>query len=173
MILIALAIVFGGLGALSLSKSDSTDSSATAVTPSVAAGTPRTNTPDASATPTSANSAESSESSSTASSASTTTSSSARGAADKSVPVRVYNNSSITGLAAKTASTLENDGWTIAETGNYAQGDIPKTTVYYGSSSAEQAAAKAIAAEIGATAEPRFAGIQGSGPGVIVIVTGS
>ena len=166
MILIALAIVFGGLGALSLSKSDSSANSAPAATPSVAAGTANPNSPKAATTPTATAAATSAAPKSSGSAA-------ASGTVDKSIPVRVYNNSTITGLASKTASTLESDGWKIAETGNYSEGDIPKTTVYYGDSASEEAAAKAIASQIGATAEPRFAGIKRSAPGVIIIVTGS
>lgn len=153
MVLIALAIVFGGLGALSLSKSDSGESSAPASgAPSVAPGTGGANTPDGSA-------------------AAQTPATASAGNMDKSVPVRVLNNSSVTGLAAETASTLEESGWTIAETGNYSEGEIPKTTVYYGNSSSERQAATAIAAELGVSAEPRFAGIVNVEPGVIVIVT--
>lgn len=79
----------------------------------------------------------------------------------------------VAGLAAKTANDLTADGWNIAETGNYGAGVIPKTTVYYGSSASEKAAAQAIAAQLGVSAEPRFAGIIDSPPGVIVIVTGN
>ncbi len=161
MILIALAIVFGGIGALSLSKSDSADSSAPASgAPSVLPGSGGANIP--------AGSAPVSTSSSV--SASATASS---GNVDKSVQVRVFNNSSVSGLAAKTAQKLEASGWNIAETGNYSEGEIPKTTVYYGNSSSEKQAANAIAAELGVSAEPRFAGIANSSPGVIVIVTAS
>jgi hypothetical protein len=88
-----------------------------------------------------------------------------------SVPVRVFNNSNVTGLAGQTATELTEAGWTVAETGNYSDGTISETTVYYGNSPAEKEAATQIAAELGATAKPRFAGIANSSAGVIVIVT--
>ncbi|WP_280389447.1 LytR C-terminal domain-containing protein, partial [Nocardia wallacei] len=46
------------------------------------------------------------------------------------VPVHVLNNSTVAGLAARTAGQLSAEGWSIAETGNYPGGVIPKTTVY-------------------------------------------
>ncbi|MFC9996297.1 LytR C-terminal domain-containing protein [Nocardia sp. NPDC127526] len=170
MVLIALAIVFAGIGTMSLSSSDSegaeTDTAAVSSTvpgvtlapglssslPPVVVTPPVTTTPPVSTAPP------------------TTT---AAAQADKSVPVRVYNNSTVAGLAAKTAGELSASGWTIAETGNYAAGVIPKTTVYYGSSASEKAAALAIAEELGVSAEPRFPGIADSPAGVIVIVTGN
>ncbi|KAA0022138.1 LytR C-terminal domain-containing protein [Antrihabitans cavernicola] len=181
MVLIALAIVFGGLGALSLSKSDSGGSSSSGVSPSVAPLSGSANTPGGSAVPpTSAaggSTGSDSEASSTTTSAGASSAASGSGSAgasgtvDKTVAVRVFNNSSITGLAAKTADELKADGWNVAETGNYSEGQIPKTTVYYGDSASEKTAAEAIANTIGASAEKRFAGIENSSPGVIVIVT--
>ena len=44
--------------------------------------------------------------------------------------VEVYNNSSISGLAAQTASELQDAGWNVVGTDNW-YGDIPATTVYY------------------------------------------
>lgn len=186
MVLIALAIVFGGLGALSLSRSDSGDSgSSSAATPSVAPLTGSANAPAGSARSTTTYG--SGGTSGAGSAAATTTpaqpadaSASGAGASggaggsaavDKSVAVRVFNNSSITGLASKTADELKADGWNVAETGNYSEGQIPKTTVYYGDSASERQAAEAVASAIGATAEQRFPGIRNSSPGVIVIVT--
>nr|WP_306358647.1 MULTISPECIES: LytR C-terminal domain-containing protein [unclassified Nocardia] len=169
MVLIALAIVFAGLGAMSLSSSDSegTDTASgpeTTTTASVVAT--QANTPPPAATTTTADAPTT-----TTPAPTTTTTTTTTAAVDRSVPVRVYNNSDIQGLAASTASQLRESGWSIAETGNYASGVIPKTTVYYGSSASERAAAMAIAAELGATAEPRFPGIADSPAGVIVIVT--
>lgn len=172
MVLIALAIVFAGIGAMSLSSSDSSDSSAgstseaatttaaqqnstVAGTPSVVPGTIAPTTTTAAPTTTAA-----------------ATTSGAAGV-DKSLPVRVYNNGTVAGLAKKTGDQLSGEGYNITEVGNYPGGVIPKTTVYYGSSPKEQALAKAIAAELGCAAEPRFPGISDSPTGVIVIVTGN
>jgi hypothetical protein len=86
-------------------------------------------------------------------------------------PLRVYNNSTIAGLAAKAAEDFRRAGWTVTESRNYSDGVIPTTTVYYRPGTAEQAAAERLAAEFGMRAEPRFAGIQDATPGLIVILT--
>ena len=86
-------------------------------------------------------------------------------------PVRVYNNSTITGLASKASDEVRANGWTVAETGNYSQGTIPTTTVYYRPGTAEEASAKELAAVLRARVEPRFNGIESSAPGIILIVT--
>ncbi len=85
-------------------------------------------------------------------------------------PVRVYNNSTIQGLAAKASADFRDAGWTVTEIGGY-QGLIPRSTVYYRPGTAEEAAAKELAAAFRLRAEPRFAGIAESSPGLIVIVT--
>lgn len=90
---------------------------------------------------------------------------------EKSVPVRVYNNSTIKGLAAEAAEDLAAAGWTVAEVGNYSAGRIPTTTVYYTPGTAEEAAARALGEEFGMRVEDRFDGIRDANPGVIVIVT--
>lgn len=100
----------------------------------------------------------------------TTTTSPAPGP-EKSVPVRVYNNSTIKGLAAEAAEDLAAAGWTVAEVGNYSAGRIPTTTVYYTPGTAEEAAARALGEEFGMRVEDRFDGIRDANPGVIVIVT--
>ena len=85
--------------------------------------------------------------------------------------VRVYNNSTIRGLAARAARDLSVAGWTVVEVGNYPWGIIPTTTVYYLEGTDERAGAEAIASEFGMRAEPRFPGIANANPGIIVIVT--
>ncbi|MCS7478869.1 LytR C-terminal domain-containing protein [Umezawaea endophytica] len=86
-------------------------------------------------------------------------------------PVRVYNNSTISGLAARVAEDVERSGWTVAGTGNYSQGQIPTTTVYYRPGTDEEESAKALAAVMQARVEARFDGIQDAHDGIIVIVT--
>ena len=174
MVLIALAIVFIGLGAASLGGSsdentaaEQTESSAPATT-SAPAPAPATSKPAATTQPASGDTTTTSRPSGTAT---TTTSSSASGTDTSNVSVRVLNNSTVSGLAAGTAEELTAAGWNVEETGNYSEGTVSTTTVYYGSSAAEKAAAQKIAAELGVTAEPRFAGIANASPGVIVIVT--
>ncbi|MBM4728129.1 LytR C-terminal domain-containing protein [Prescottella equi] len=170
MVLIALAILFAGLGAASLGGSDS-DETATEASPTTATSAPAA--APAAARTTTAPTTTAAEPTTTTSTATSTTVASATTSArvDKSVPVRVFNNSTVSGLAAQTANELTSGGWNVSETGNYSYGQIQTTTVYYGSSASEKAAAQAIAAELGVKAEPRFAGIESASPGVIVIVT--
>ena len=74
-------------------------------------------------------------------------------------------------LAASTAATLTAEGWTIAETGNYAESQVAATTVYYGTAAGADDAAQEIAQQLGATATELPATLTGFGNGVIVMVT--
>jgi hypothetical protein len=85
--------------------------------------------------------------------------------------LRVYNNSTIRGLAARAADDLAAAGWTVVGVGNYSGGRIWTTTVYYQPGSEQRAIAEAVGAQFGMRVEPRFAGIADADPGVIVIVT--
>jgi hypothetical protein len=87
------------------------------------------------------------------------------------VAVRVFNNSTIVGLADRAAGDLRARGWNVVETGNYPYGVIPESTVYFRPGSGEEGPADAIARQFGIRAMPRFDGIQGASPGVIVIAT--
>lgn len=89
----------------------------------------------------------------------------------KTQPVRVYNNSTIHGLAAQAADDLRAVGWNVVSVGNYPYGTIPTTTAYYRSGTAEQEAAEDIADNFGMKVERRFTGLNGFPAGVIVIVT--
>lgn len=86
-------------------------------------------------------------------------------------PVRIYNNSTIKGLAKRAEADFRRGGWNVVEVGNYSQGIIATATVYYRPGTAEEAAARDLARTYGMRVEPRFAGIQSASPGVIVIVT--
>jgi hypothetical protein len=92
-------------------------------------------------------------------------------ASNKWVTVRVFNNSTIKGLAARAADDFRAQGWNVTDVSNYSQGIIPETTAYFRPGTDEEAAAKQLAAEFGLRAEPRFQGIADATPGVIVIVT--
>ncbi|MGW5720637.1 LytR C-terminal domain-containing protein [Amycolatopsis sp. NPDC003865] len=92
-------------------------------------------------------------------------------ASNKWVTVRVFNNSTIKGLADRAAEDFRGGGWNVNEVSNYSQGIIPTTTAYYRPGTDEEAAAKQLAQEFGIKAEPRFPGIESASPGVIVIVT--
>ena len=86
-------------------------------------------------------------------------------------PIRVYNNSTITGLAANAAADFEAAGWTVAEVANYPFGILYSSTVYYRPDTSEQAAAEELGREFGLRVHERFEGIEDASPGVIVIVT--
>jgi hypothetical protein len=93
------------------------------------------------------------------------------GTAVAHLPLRVYNNSTISGLATRAAEDFRKAGWPIDEIGNYPQGIIPTTTVYYRPGTEEEAPAKALAEQFGMRVNPRFEGLQQATPGIIVIVT--
>ncbi|WP_433267764.1 LytR C-terminal domain-containing protein [Actinosynnema sp. CS-041913] len=86
-------------------------------------------------------------------------------------PVRVYNNSTTIGLATEAADDVRRAGWEVAGTGNYSQGVIPTTTVYYRPGTDEEASAQQLGQVLKAEVKPRFDGIEGAHPGIIVIVT--
>lgn len=50
---------------------------------------------------------------------------------DRSVAVRVLNGASVQGLAGRVAETVEGDGWTAVEPGNYTSRLPEASTVYY------------------------------------------
>ncbi len=87
------------------------------------------------------------------------------------IMVRVYNNSTITGLAHRAADDLQRAGYLVPEVGNYARGTIPTTTFYYRPGTDEQRQAEQAAARFGARVEPRFPGITDASPGLIAIIT--
>ncbi len=89
----------------------------------------------------------------------------------RSVPVRVYNNSTVKNLAKRAAEDFRAQGWHVVEVGNYSDGIIPTSTGYFRPGTDEEAAARAIAKAFGMRSEPRFDGIEDSSAGVIVIVT--
>ncbi|NUS43560.1 MAG: LytR C-terminal domain-containing protein [Mycobacteriaceae bacterium] len=168
MVLIAFAILFGGLGAFSLSTP--ADSDATTAASSSAETVSQVPTTAKAGSPTLPPKSSSAAASATAAPPTTTASTRPAAAVDHAIPVRVLNNSLVAGLAANTATKLRTAGWTNVTSGNYAAGTIRTTTVYFGDNPREQAAAEAIASELGAHAVPRFAGIATAAPGVIVII---
>jgi hypothetical protein len=162
MVLIALAIVFAGLGAMSLSNSgadaaegaeqtETTTSSVLAQAPVTTVAPPTTSADE--------------DTDSTETSTPTTTESTST--VDHSVSVRVLNNSLIIGLAASTATELTSAGWTNVSTGNYEGTNLTTTTVFYGAG--DKAAATAIAAEVGGTVAPKSGD---TAPGIVVVLTG-
>ena len=89
------------------------------------------------------------------------------------VPVQIYNNSTVTGLAGRTGEQLREGGFAVGDVANMPsnRGVVAESTAYYGTAPGEQEAAQAIAGTLGITAKPRPADMAGDAPGVIVIVT--
>lgn len=87
------------------------------------------------------------------------------------IAVRVYNNSTIKGLARRAADDFQAAGYEVPYAGNYPFGKIATTTVYYRPGTPEQAQAEEAAARFGARAEARFEGLQDASPGIIAIIT--
>ncbi len=183
MVLLSAAIVFAGLGFISMSGSDADAAASGSSSPTTTAqggsgGTARaadasrqTQSATGTTAPTGAGDTGSAAATSTRPPATTGAAGSVGDAEAKRTPVRVYNNSTVEGLAGDTASTLESDGWSIAHVGNYNDGEVPTSAVYYGDGPGEKAAAQKVGAELGLPVQPRFDGIMTASPGVIVIVT--
>ena len=93
------------------------------------------------------------------------------GETEKTVPVRVLNNSKIKGLAATASEDLKADGWQVVAVGNYSATNLPETTVFFRPGTEEEAAARALAAEFGLAVQPRIDTLAGEPAGVIVVVT--
>ncbi len=93
------------------------------------------------------------------------------GEPEKTVPVRVLNNSKITGLAATAGDELKADGWRVVGVGNYSASNLPETTVFFRPGTSEEAAARALAAAFGLAVQPRIHTLAGEPAGVIVVVT--
>ncbi|GAB3282742.1 LytR C-terminal domain-containing protein [Parasphingorhabdus pacifica] len=85
--------------------------------------------------------------------------------------VRVYNNSTIKGLAHRAADDFRGAGYEVPEIGNYSDGRIYTTTVYFRPDTREEATAREIGKHFRARVEPRFGGIEDASAGLIVIVT--
>lgn len=89
----------------------------------------------------------------------------------QSVPVRVYNNGTVKGMAQQAATDITSAGFNVTQVGNYSQGIIATTTVYFRPGTDEEAAANALGQPFHMRVMPRFDGIQAADPGLIVIIT--
>lgn len=89
------------------------------------------------------------------------------------VPVQIYNNSTVTGLAGRTGEQLRESGFAVGDVANLPsnRGVVAESTAFYGNGLGEQEAAQAVAQQLGIVAKPRPADMAADGPGVIVIVT--
>jgi len=86
--------------------------------------------------------------------------------------VRVYNIGGDEGAAGRTGDRLKEAGWNVTETGNITAPEVTATTVYFGTTEGEQAAAEAVGKVLAAPVAPRVPEIAEQPPGVIVLVTG-
>ncbi|HYN75286.1 MAG TPA: LytR C-terminal domain-containing protein [Candidatus Limnocylindria bacterium] len=76
----------------------------------------------------------------------------------RDTPVVVLNQTTITGLAAQVARSLESDGWQVVGVGNW-RGNVPETTVYYLPGTYAQA--QQLARDVGADRlRPRVSGMR-------------
>jgi LytR cell envelope-related transcriptional attenuator len=88
----------------------------------------------------------------------------------QTMDLRVYNNSKIKDLASTAADEFRGAGFNVVEVGNYSQGIIPTSTVYYSSAPGEKEVATELASEFNMKVAPRFTGIAYASPGVIAII---
>lgn len=86
--------------------------------------------------------------------------------------VRVFNIGGEEGGASRTGDRLREGGWNVTETGNLTAPEVTATTVYFGTTEGEQAAAEAVGKVLDAPVQPRIPEIAEQPPGVIVLVTG-
>ncbi len=193
MVLLSAAIVFAGLGWLSLSNSDGDNSGSAAPvaetttqdpgTPSAggqangdekpAAGAPAGSTSPGGTESGGSASGGASAGGTSAGAAAASPRTTGDSAAAMNVPVRVYNNSTVEGLAATTADELRADGWNVTDVSNYDSGQVPRSAVFYGPKQGEREAAEKLAQSMGLPVEPRFDGITDAPSGVIVILAGN
>ncbi|MGE2733597.1 LytR C-terminal domain-containing protein [Mycolicibacterium vaccae] len=115
---------------------------------------------------------DNSDKSSIATTATTTTSATPTPAEDARPEVRVLNISEVSGAAETTAGRLRDDGWTVAETGNFVLPETTVTTVYFSDAPGEQKAAEDIGRLLEAPVAPRVPELVEQPPGVIVAVIG-
>ena len=146
-VLVAVAAVtyIAGLGS---GSDDATDTASTASARSAASSAPADPSTSASASPSASPSATASTKATTKASPSPTAAASSAAPAVQrgQVRVSVFNNSSTTGLGARTSDKVKGAGWKVLGTDNW-YGTIPEPTVYYPASL--QAAAKMLAKDVG------------------------
>ena len=90
----------------------------------------------------------------------------------KAIPLKVLNNSTVSGLAERAKHDFEQGGWTVTDYGNL-QNDIISTCAYYDPSAPHaKAAARALQRQFPSIqrVEPKFPELP-SGP-IVVVLTG-
>jgi len=86
--------------------------------------------------------------------------------------VRVYNISSMEGVAGRTRDELTAAGFRVTEVGNLTVPEVGATTVYFTDADGEHATADAVGQKLGAPVQPRIPALSNQPPGVIVLVAG-
>lgn len=86
--------------------------------------------------------------------------------------VRVYSVVGDDEAATRTSDRLREAGWNVTESTTITAADVPATTVYFGTTDGEQAAAEAVGKVLEAPVQARIPDIAEQPPGVIVLVTG-
>lgn len=84
--------------------------------------------------------------------------------------VRVYNTTSVAGLAQGTADQVTEAGWKVTEVSNLAMPEVNVTTVFFGEAPGEEAAAHEIAKLLGLQAAPRPPELADEPPGIVIAV---
>lgn len=84
------------------------------------------------------------------------------------VPVLVLNNSRITGLAARWATTIRGKGWTVTRTDNWTRTDLAEPTLFY--ARGDKASAERFAKEFDVVEDVRPA-LSGMGPDLTLVLT--
>lgn len=142
MVLLFLGVIFLLVAFQALGGGDDSDDGATTVTTTTTSASPTSATPTATEEP--APQAE----------------------------VRVYNISEVAGAADREATRLRDAGWNVTETDNLPPYEVAVTTVYFGDTEGEQAAAEEVGRVLEAPVEHRIPELLEQPPGVIVLVTG-
>ncbi|GHG53810.1 hypothetical protein GCM10012320_24700 [Sinomonas cellulolyticus] len=133
------ALVIGALAFFVLPRLGLSSSPASADSPAAASATA-----PGSAEPSAAPSASASPSAPSPSSASS------RAGADKALEVGVYNGSTTAGLGNRVATAARNAGWNVTAVANWAGTPVSSSVVYY-KTAAQEASARALAADTGIT----------------------
>ncbi len=86
--------------------------------------------------------------------------------------VRVFSVIGDDAAATRISDRLREAGWNVTESASVTAADVPVTTVYFGTTEGEQAAAEAVGKVLEAPVQARIPDIAEQPPGVIVLVTG-
>ena len=86
--------------------------------------------------------------------------------------VRVFSVAGDDAAATRISDRLREAGWNVTESATITAAEVPATTVYFGTTEGEQAAAEVVGKVLEAPVQARIPDIAEQPPGVIVLVTG-